>query len=275
MSHMPPVPDKPKPQQPTHPLLANANKGRKKTAQFILVFGPPGAGKSSWAALAPNPLFLDLDGGSSHLDVTRLEGLELHQVIDLISKPELLHGYDTIVVDSVKELEEMMISDILNRTGKTSMSDFQWGAGFIMLYEKWKMMANLMKSLAKQGGKNVVLVAHDALSPVINANANNYLRIEPAIHHPKPTDKEGEKPQSPRKYVMSQADHVLPILHEVLVDGNNKPFGTGKRIMWTVDQAAFCAAKSRGLRESYEVIEGDRTIWDLLMNLEEQTHAAA
>jgi len=47
--------------------------GKIKRAQKVVIYGSEGIGKSTFAAQFPNPLFIDTEGGTSHMDVRRIE----------------------------------------------------------------------------------------------------------------------------------------------------------------------------------------------------------
>ena len=46
-------------------------RGKIKSAQKIVVYGPEGIGKSTFASKFPDPLFIDTEGSTKHLDVAR------------------------------------------------------------------------------------------------------------------------------------------------------------------------------------------------------------
>jgi len=50
--------------------------GKIKRAQKVVLYGSEGIGKSTFAAKFPNPLFIDTEGGTSHMDVRRIEQLK-------------------------------------------------------------------------------------------------------------------------------------------------------------------------------------------------------
>lgn len=47
-------------------------RGIIRKAQKVLIYGPEGIGKTSFAARFPDPVFIDTEGGSASLDVARL-----------------------------------------------------------------------------------------------------------------------------------------------------------------------------------------------------------
>ena len=47
-------------------------QGPVRRAQKVVPYGSEGIGKSTLAAQFPDPLFIDTEGGTSHLDVRRI-----------------------------------------------------------------------------------------------------------------------------------------------------------------------------------------------------------
>ena len=50
----------------------NIIRGKIPSAQKVVIYGPEGIGKTSFAACFPDPLFIDTEGGTKHIDVARL-----------------------------------------------------------------------------------------------------------------------------------------------------------------------------------------------------------
>ena len=53
-------------------MALNITKGVVKKAQKCVIYGPEGIGKSTFAAQFPEPLFIDTEGSTNHMDVMRL-----------------------------------------------------------------------------------------------------------------------------------------------------------------------------------------------------------
>ena len=53
-------------------VLMEITRGKIQTAQKIVLYGPEGIGKTTFASRFPEPLFIDTEGSTRQLDVARL-----------------------------------------------------------------------------------------------------------------------------------------------------------------------------------------------------------
>ena len=53
--------------------MLNITKGKIVRAQKVVIYGPEGIGKSSLAAQFPDPVIIDTEGGTAHMDVRRID----------------------------------------------------------------------------------------------------------------------------------------------------------------------------------------------------------
>jgi hypothetical protein len=132
--------------------------------QKVVIYGPEGIGKSSFAAMFPNPLFADVEGSTKKLNVKRFNKGNppsswtiLLAWIDYIKKnPELCN---TFIVDTADWAETLCINNILSSNQKTSLSGFAHGQGYVILEEEFGRFLNALSDLICIG-INVVITAH-------------------------------------------------------------------------------------------------------------------
>ncbi|MEK7523999.1 MAG: ATP-binding protein [Patescibacteria group bacterium] len=95
-----------------------------------LIYGPSGAGKTVFAGTAPKAIYASAEGGllsiadkaPSFVDIKSLKDLvELHSYLSTEK-----HDYETVVIDSISEINEIIKLEIEKRTGK-SMQLQDWG----------------------------------------------------------------------------------------------------------------------------------------------------
>ena len=141
-------------------------RGAQPRAQKIVLYGVEGIGKTTLAAQAPNPLFIDTEGGSSHLDVRRLPAptswqMLLDEVAWIRDFPAECAG--TLVVDTADWAERLCIESILAEKNWKSIEDPGYGKGFTFVTERFGKLLNLLSEVA-ESGNNVVVTAHAVIS---------------------------------------------------------------------------------------------------------------
>ncbi len=214
----------------------------------IVIYAPGGGGKSTLAALAPDPVFLDVEEGTKFINVDRIEGPNgervLHTFTDvreclasLVSSPK-----KTIVVDSITVLEAWALAHTLETvrtergTTAENIESYGFGKGVRHLYDTFLLFMADCDNLVR-AGKNVILIAHDCTANVPNPAGEDYIRYEPHLQSPK----SGQS--SIRNRVIQWADYVLFIGYDVVTkDGKGR--GAGTRTIFTSELPTHIA-KSR------------------------------
>jgi hypothetical protein len=122
----------------------------------LVLYGPPGVGKSSLAFTADAPLLLDFDQGAhraaNRKDIVRVQ--QWAEVTDLA--PEDLEPYKTVVVDTAGRALDGLTADIIRRNPKAGRGGALTLQGYGTLkaeFVAWLKAVNGM-------GKDVVLIAH-------------------------------------------------------------------------------------------------------------------
>lgn len=127
--------------------------------QRVVIYAAEGLGKTTLASQLDEPIFLDFEQGTHHIDVPRFEPLTLKESEDILK--ELMkdtQGFKTLVIDTVDWLEELVINDICKTHSKKGIEDFGYGKGHVFLAERFGTTLGLLDQVAKK--MNVVLLAH-------------------------------------------------------------------------------------------------------------------
>ena len=66
--------------------MIKVSKGRIPKAKKVVLYGPEGIGKSTFAAQFPDPVFLDTEGSTASMDVTRIEPLSWMEMLSDIKE---------------------------------------------------------------------------------------------------------------------------------------------------------------------------------------------
>jgi len=127
----------------------------------ILIYSPPGVGKSTFASKLPKPIFIDLDKGIDELRVDRIPGpATWEETLSLIRELAADPGpYKSLVLDTVDPLEELAVDHVLRQAHKESLSDFSFGAGYSAVGQEWRLLLAEL-DIARKHGMLVALLSH-------------------------------------------------------------------------------------------------------------------
>lgn len=136
-------------------------RGKIESAQKVVLYGPEGIGKSTLASRFPEPLFIDTEGSTKHMDVARLPKptswqMLLDEVRMVRDAPEMC---GTLVLDTADWAEQLCIAQVCGKAKKEGIEDFGYGKGYIYVAEEFGRLLNLLEEVVERG-VNIVVTAH-------------------------------------------------------------------------------------------------------------------
>lgn len=224
------------------------NRGKIKSAIRLVAYGPEGIGKSTFASQFPDPLFIDVEGGTKQLDVARFPQPEtwkdITDMIDaVIEEPELC---GTLVIDTIDRAESLLTAQLLAEGRVDSIEKYGggYGKGYTAIQERFNkdLLMRLDRLIAK--GVNVVLLAHAAMRKLESPDDPPYDRWELKV----------SKKVAP--VVKEWADILLFMNYEVMVveeNGRAKAKGQAKRRMHANHKPTYDAKNRYGLPDDMEL----------------------
>ena len=188
--------------------------GKIPHARKVLVYGPEGVGKSTFASKFPDPLFIDTEGSTRNLDVKRMPT-------------------PTLVIDTLDWAERMCTWDLCQSKGWNGIEDAGYGKGYTYLAERFGQLFNRLEDVI-QVGINVVVTAHAKITKFEQPDEmGTYDRWELKL----------EKKNAPM--AKEWADMILFANYQTIVikskDGKSKGQGGQKRVMYTTHTATWDA----------------------------------
>ena len=142
-------------------MSMNVVRGSDSRAQKICVYGPEGVGKTSFAALFPRPLFLDLERGTCSYDVERAYPStvrEVEELLDFVLAGGT--GYGTVVLDSYDSLWHLYSWQVAAAKRVSCVEEIPYGNGVKMVADLlWRLLKGRVESLVR-AGVHVVILAH-------------------------------------------------------------------------------------------------------------------
>lgn len=231
-------------------MSLNITKGPRKSAVRAVIYGVEGVGKSSLAALLPEPLFLDLEEGTHQLDVARSSVDTFAGLQSALAQLAVnTDGYKTVIIDSADWCERLAAEALLKKQGKKSIEDFGFGKGHIMLAEDMARTLAACDTLISHG-VNVVWVAHAKTVKVSPPDmVDGFDRYELKLH----------KQTAP--LFKEWADLLLFANYETSIikgnDGRVKGDGGKRRVLISERAAAWDAKNRYGLPEIMPMIHNE------------------
>ena len=140
----------------------NITTGKQPRAQKIALYGPEGIGKTTFASMAPDPLFIDTEKGTAHLDVKRIDpaptswSMLLRYVKEVIADPGVC---STLVIDTADWAERLCVDHVLMEKDIKSIEDPGYGKGYTYIKEEFGRLLDLLSDLVDKG-VNVLVTAH-------------------------------------------------------------------------------------------------------------------
>jgi hypothetical protein len=160
--------------------LANIITGIQPEPFRIVFYGPAGDGKSTCAAQAPNPVFIQTEDGLSQIDCAKFPVAQsFKEVLDNLDA--LLtekHDYQTVVIDSLDWLEKLIIPDVLAVTKLTAITA-GYGTGYAQLVSFFETVIARLNRLRRERKMNVIFISHSKMEKVENPTGDSYDQFAP------------------------------------------------------------------------------------------------
>lgn len=249
------------------PLSRFSRTTRNSLPPRVIVHGPQGIGKSTFAASAYNPVFLAFEDGLSGIEVDAWnEGRPIKTWAETKEAFAALRDadYGTVVLDSLDWLEGVIHAEIAKRNGKNAIDEIAYGKGFGEALILWGEVINELDWLRANKGMASILIAHTQVKRFESPESEPWDRFELKCH------------KNASAKLVEYADIVGFAHEETAIKKENNGFNvrtrgisTGRRLLRVVGSAAV-VAKNR-----YDLPEVLPLEWNALMAAMNPAAAAA
>ena len=138
---------------------------RDLKGKFLLIYGQPKTGKSTFGSQLPRSLFLNFEQGTNALagirSVPILRWTDAKKVLTQLRQPQAKEMYDSIVVDTASIAWQLCEKYICQRENVDSIRDVPWGQGWSMLKQEFSEFWREITLL----GFGILFIAHSKEKP--------------------------------------------------------------------------------------------------------------
>lgn len=237
--------------------LASIKRVSADRPPMILIHGGPGIGKTTFAAAAPDAVFLRTEDGLGNLEASAFPLAKSFQDImeALSSLYTEEHNFRWVVIDSLSALEPLIWQAVARAEGKNSVEDLSFGKGYVIALDYWRQLLDGLSALATEKKIGVILIAHSDVVRYDSPEMEAYDRLQIKLH------------KRAFQLMYERCDVIGYAAPRVFLrkDGEGKSarnlgVGSGERLLHLVEKPAFVAKNRYRLPESlpldWEVFHG-------------------
>lgn len=186
-------------------------EGIADVPERIAVLGEAGIGKTSFAAAAPYPFFIDVENGSKRFkhiarNKKRIEDWEtVYASVEWLRTAK--HSYKTVVLDTLDQTESYCWNFLCRQDGVNSIEQVNkgFGKGYIAAHEQFRMLFSAMDKLSEERGMHIIILAHQKAEKISNPIGSDYHRFSFKVH------------QAVGGLMYQWCDHVLFAMRDTIV----------------------------------------------------------
>lgn len=248
-------------------MLETVTTGRVQAPRRIMLYGTQGIGKSTFASMAPAPIFIQTEDGLGEIDCAKFPLIQdfSETISALQSLANETHEFQTVVIDSLDWLERMIWDVVCLKAEKrvNNIEEIGYGKGYIMALNYWRAILAGLTDLRAGKGMTVILIAHAKIERFENPETESYDRYTPRLH------------KHAAALVQEWCDEVLFATYKVYTKQTDEGFkkervrgvGTGERIIRTTERPSHVAKNRLNLPEEIPL---DFAVYASLVNQQQE-----
>lgn len=196
---------------------------------------------STWAAGAPNPIFLQTEDGLAEIEVNHFPLAKSYdealQYLTMLITED--HDYQTFVLDTADWLERLIWAKVCEDHAVNNIEGIGWGKGYTFAMQHWTEFINGMNRLRDERNMAIVVLAHNEIKTYNPPDGDSYDRYQIKMH------------KHAANTLEEWADVILFANWQTYVDSKNKKVvNRAERVIHTTSKPAWKAGSRYPLPET-------------------------
>jgi hypothetical protein len=213
-------------------------------APVVLIYGAEGRGKTTLACKFPKPVAMLLERGLPRgVSIDAIDGIAsygdvIEALRDLVRDPL---DYKTLIIDTLDNLEPMLIATVCSTNGWKNIESPSYGKGFVIADTEWQRFVRGIGAL-RDKGVTIVMVAHSTIETINDPRAPSYTSYMPKLH------------KRARHLILDACDVVGFLAEELRIATDDSGFrdrvratSSNQRFLFTEGTPAYAAKNRYGM----------------------------
>lgn len=168
--------------------LRDIQQTKHKTPPRIILHGVEGVGKSTWAAHAPNPIFIKTEDGLNGIDAKSFplcqKFTDINEQLDVLINEQ--HEFKTVVLDSADWAEKLIHEKVCQDYSVDTINKAAggYGNGPLAANNYWYVILGKLQMLNDRG-MFVIMICHSKIVTVLDPLNEAYDCYKLKLHSPK------------------------------------------------------------------------------------------
>lgn len=162
----------------------NITSGKIVAPRRIIAYGVHGIGKSTFASMAPKPIFVPTEDGLNDIECDKYAVADSFERVmaNLVEVYEAKHSYRTLVVDSGDWLEKLIVAQVCAEENVPNVEKIGYAKGWVYALNHWKKFVGALDAIREARDMTVIILAHATVAKFENPETESYDRYIPALH---------------------------------------------------------------------------------------------
>ena len=149
--------------------------------KFILLYGEPKVGKTTFLSKIPKTLILSFEPGTNALNNVYAQPIQtwadFKMAINQLRMPALKEKFDIIGIDTADVAYDLCVKQICSNNGVNQIGEIPWGGGYDLVKKEFASAFNDLAFL----GYGMVFISHSTEKKFKNEKDEEYVQLCPAM----------------------------------------------------------------------------------------------